>query len=1136
MSPRQREALRAVHCCLQQNGITPTINELRTMLGVSSDQSVLELLSRLEAKGLVMRTKGKARSVRMTEQGLAALGAEAVIATERPDRDSRLIMAPTRQLIAKRLADIDPKLRRMYEGSLYVLRDRDNPERIHQSAHSIRELTASLSRLAKDQLTEHRHKTSTASTNKQLLKLSFDPHGGAPYMDENVYGEWNSLHEFFNSVGHHRPVTDEEYDAKLTELEEILANYVLPLQQDVYGRLDKYIHQGPPARDARDLWRLLSRNRESYGYFFRKIDSAWLPFLKERKLIHPSREVAEYLARIASDSPEYVMTLIQTLNTSQDDWAARRALVEAALRVPGQMAARLIGKIKKESWIRSASAWALLPPLTDLFAKLVSEAQFREAKLLAECVLSEIVPEDRAAIRDDTFQLGELLKGFTLVPGENLKSFAQLLVSCLVRAIRSQHSSPNLSSISRPAIEPSDQNWNHPDIPNQLVDAVRDSIERYIERLQPSDAREFIQETFRDEPYYSIFKRLKLHVYRLHPAWFKDEIDGDILALLDEKDTWHEYALLIRRVFPEVSRLVRQRFLKLIDEGPRGERGEEYIRFWKRRRLALVRDALSPDERCRYAPLLGEGNAESSPDDWNFLTKQTFWFGPTSPYSEQELLDMPLNQLIDHLITWQPSEQWGCPSSDGLGRQFAQAVLKTPEKFLAGIELFVDPRLKPVYLCHLLFGIREALKTAKEMPWDDVLNLLRTIVDRAKLSSLTKSGAEFEPDWTDVFKEIGALIQAGLSPHVPVPVGPDARDVIWEIVQFLCEHPEPTPEYEREFGLELVTMSINAVRGRGFHALFAYIFWWDRHFGNKGHGRIPPEAKPILEMHLDPMMDSSSAVRSVYGDYFPWLFSYDPEWARSLVEPLFPAANPVLRYAAWETYLARDLFDEVFRELKPQYQTAINDLNHRIPERKYWSDPSQGLAKHMMIAYIHGLDDELCRSFFATATPELRGAAVSYAGRALCKDNRSDRLHKFWEWRLSVSRNLEELREFGWWIQPDRFDNEWMLDKLLRTLKITNGDINPQFTVLQVIAALSKDYSLTSVRILECIVRSRAADRLLLMHNESLFDALSRIRAFGNSEAVGAVELLVDYLTKLGFESYRTIVTMATEDLQSRLA
>jgi len=155
-------------------------------------------------------------------------------------------------------------------------------------------------------------------------------------------------------------------------------------------------------------------------------------------------------------------------------------------------------------------------------------------------------------------------------------------------------------------------------------------------------------------------------------------------------------------------------------------------------------------------------------------------------------------------------------------------------------------------------------------------------------------------------------------------------------------------EQEKQYGgnnMEPVTLSINTVRGRAFHALFAYIFWCDRHLGGKGENgsRIPQEAKDVLEYHLDPSRDPSLAVRSVYGQFFPWLFVFDPLWGKTLIERIFPADDPDRRYAAWETYLSNGVFSQVYAALKFQYELAISEARKFKPTRRYWADPIERL-------------------------------------------------------------------------------------------------------------------------------------------------------------------------------------------------
>src|SRR5258708_4576023 len=115
---------------------------------------------------------------------------------------------------------------------------------------------------------------------------------------------------------------------------------------------------------------------------------------------------------------------------------------------------------------------------------------------------------------------------------------------------------------------------------------------------------------------------------------------------------------------------------------------------------------------------------------------------------------------------------------------------------------------------------------------------------------------------------------------------------------------------------------------RGCRAVCACVFWCDRRLKSKGENGsgIPREARGLLERHLDPAYDPGLALRSVCGEYFGWLFVYDPSWAGGLIDRIFPLADVDRRYAEWETYLANGVFPHLYQGLKPQYEQAISEV------------------------------------------------------------------------------------------------------------------------------------------------------------------------------------------------------------------
>jgi hypothetical protein len=75
----------------------------------------------------------------------------------------------------------------------------------------------------------------------------------------------------------------------------------------------------------------------------------------------------------------------------------------------------------------------------------------------------------------------------------------------------------------------------------------------------------------------------------------------------------------------------------------------------------------------------------------------------------------------------------------------------------------------------------------------------------------------------------------------------------------------------------------------------------------------------------------------------------------------------------------------VYAALKPQYEQAISELRKFTRTRRYWADPVERLADHMMIAFAYrGEEDKgaTWAKFFRLATAKQRGRAVSFAGRA----------------------------------------------------------------------------------------------------------------------------------------------------------
>ena len=74
ITKRQKELLEIIYKYIKDTGYPPAFEEMRENLNVSSNQSVIDLLSALEKKMIIKREEGMARSIKIFKKGFRILG------------------------------------------------------------------------------------------------------------------------------------------------------------------------------------------------------------------------------------------------------------------------------------------------------------------------------------------------------------------------------------------------------------------------------------------------------------------------------------------------------------------------------------------------------------------------------------------------------------------------------------------------------------------------------------------------------------------------------------------------------------------------------------------------------------------------------------------------------------------------------------------------------------------------------------------------------------------------------------------------------------------------------------------------------------------------------------------------------
>jgi repressor LexA len=85
LTPKQKKVLEYVQACIQKNGVSPSHNELRKHLKLSSLSSVNHYMKTLEEKGYISREKNTARSIKVqTREKLITIPFSGFIAAGEP--------------------------------------------------------------------------------------------------------------------------------------------------------------------------------------------------------------------------------------------------------------------------------------------------------------------------------------------------------------------------------------------------------------------------------------------------------------------------------------------------------------------------------------------------------------------------------------------------------------------------------------------------------------------------------------------------------------------------------------------------------------------------------------------------------------------------------------------------------------------------------------------------------------------------------------------------------------------------------------------------------------------------------------------------------------------------------------------
>jgi hypothetical protein len=888
---------------------------------------------------------------------------------------------------------------------------------------------------------------------------------------------------------------------------------------------------------------------------------------------------SRYLTRMASKEPETVLNIIQEiLNLGTQNTLVHENFADAAIKMPPSLAAK---------WAKEEIKWLTKQKyfyfnLPDKISKLIFYlAQNKQVDVALELTRELLTPTlDRennnfSQIRcDDYYYIKILQKDILELVSVTGYQIVNLLCDLLSSSIhRSQLSQENAiyedySYRWCPTLEEDRPNYLY-DIQKGLAIAVYKTTEKIVKE-NPSNLNSLIQTI--ESYHYPIFYRIVLQLLRCFPQENKNLV-AERLAnknCLNEYKPYPEYKLLLQENFANLDSELQKTILSWIVAGPediswiKKEKITLYIKKWQYDWLAILNHNLPQEQRRKYDQLILEINP-TAPLKFSELPEicqesQSL----KRSISTEALSEMSMPELFDFLENWQPTGEIFAASRGSVAIKLSDIIAQKTEDFIKEID-----RFKKLPLDYGARGFIKGLQKhidenseAQIYSWERILEFCNWLLERNKNTLKHRNSVNHSDHsiWNQTCEVIVDLIDAGLKLTGKNQISLQFRLVIWKILEQLAEDSSLTPGFDRDYRYlssdGYYISSINTVRGKAIHTIMQYALWirnyWQKENNKKANNASffneIPEVKIFLERHLNLNHNPSLIIRSIYGYWLPTLMDIDLDWTTQNLETIFPRDQEFQKFraAAWEGYITTaNANSYVFDILQGEYRYAIEQLSISNSEEQN-QEVNRCLVKHLCVLYWHGVIDfskpkGLLEDFFSKALANNREEFMRKVGEKLHSSNVEvdadllERLKKLWEWRInSIEKagvthlQASDLKLFSWWFTSRKFDDNWAITQLNKTLKLAKA-LHIDLDLLQNLVALAPSLPLATVKCLGLMADAAYANEAqhynwFFHHQEDCRNIVSVALQSENKEAQKAAQELINRLLARNYADLRDLL------------
>lgn len=857
----------------------------------------------------------------------------------------------------------------------------------------------------------------------------------------------------------------------------------------------------------------------------------------------------DYLVRVSEKIPGKVTDFMLSVPISAETFNPETTdrFLWICSKLPAEDIARIVSKIRDEQWVRLMgpfNRWGF--EYKEMFEKLAAANDHASIVALTQAILlvrtAGEFQQTSSGVTDNPFFFNELhqtevFEKIVTVDDSNAEAALQTVTTALSGFVKTANKEDKIFDVGE-TVHLFDVDFFGVEVGQgrhySLRDDVRDlaaAVKVLATRLiggscdRPEEVRRVYEKCIVPMPNSRTIWRLRLYIWSLCPEVFKDELRTAFFRAFESGDTlWPitagaEYEHALKSCFATLSKedqneYIRQAFSMLITEENRSYGFGIFSSIYD----FLSEDQIQAIEKAYQLPLKPNYSPEPS-----IIREHAGVVVPQTPPGTEDIWVGPVTQIVEAMkAQWTPEQLHNLDKGkdfmrpinpEGVGDKMRSQMKERMHEYTQNALLFYDrDTLDPHYTYSFLRGINEAIRANNEIcsqiDWTQLISLGSKIAADGKANPFDFSRREREKfdawlaGWVTVHSSLADILEQFLRDENAAPAEQFLayRNQILTIIDYLLTVPDPEPKDEvpdtagmktQQAGGEMLvsdpfSIAINSARGQAFQAFVLFLEVDGRKYPKDAKVKIDAD---VLQIYTDLLSrENTAALFFMYGHYLPFFYFRDVEHITALLPEIF-TKDPVkehLYLAAWEGYLTRALYSELFIQLQDEYKRAIELNSRAYPKRNYRADLDEALAGHLALAYAHfeefTLESDLFKLFWDTPNPKRHEEFVSFIGtHFISRENpagffkehpevKLEKLLQFWDWLLAKDESPDVFAEFGFWMNTTDGVYEHVPElarRIVSTLEKSNGKVDWEIKLMDSLPELASKAPQETLRLLD---------------------------------------------------------------------